>query len=1227
MAETLEKQKGIIERDISRQHRLARIQVREAAKEALKGEPRRLTAPFPGSIVMAGGPSKAEVASWADIELGRISGREREARRELEKSYQEAKAAPVEYTYGGLTSEEERIVKEYGIEEVERRRKIAAEVEHGRALAKRKAENVEVRPGIWYDRAEWGALTPEQQTEVLETGSYTTYKEIPPKEQFDLALKEGTIPRGSTYSGPTEEGGFEYVSPPTPEQIAFERAYGEAEDYISKGPTMEEKAGRLVEKTGISYSAAMASIKAHPGEYKVGGLIGVTEMVEEFGEAKAIALLRDLGVKKPKEVVAGVGAEVSYEIETAEGIKEIPAAKWEALSSGKKLEFVLGREPTWEEYRRYQLKEDLGFEGHPWAEHVAGTPLKYLHIPSAIASWTSPSGLLEKMRESRFPQVGVLGEVLTRAGRALPEEARAGIGEAWARARELGKMPLREFPVWGGVAIGTTEMLARGPGALGTYLATGVERAIPGGKDYWTRYHQTEAAILGEYKRVYPHLARPASYISPLEVAGFPWTKAWYPHIESKDISLREKIATGVNIFFLAAPTAIRLGGLARGPISRVSFGLKRQIPGIGWKYKKVPRAEWGVREVSKVSVGDPITGATKLVTKEPYVIRVRYHRVKVPKILKPEPTIEYGRLSELGLPIEGKAKLPAPAPKNGAFARVLPKKELEAMARRWWLPRRVPKPPRLEKKLTYAKLRKMVKKELKEKRYTPITAIKIYGEIGHKPLIAFRPWEVYQGQLGFEALGGRLVPQKFLSEMRIPTTPPISRPWLPKEAPKWGPTTGEPELLRGWERLLREAGITPERWQAGVVPKGPPAPVGWEGPSTRTMTIAGMEKELAALGVFPKEIPYYYPKTIPAPTVTPTVTPWRVPGIFPVPVSPIEPAVEPAPTLSMFAETFVEPLTEVEPFVLVGSLTEIQPITEARVEPLTQIQMQALTQILAQPEPLTQAQVQTLSELLTQTELLTQPQIQTLTELLTQTEPLTKTETQTLTELLTQAQTKPLTQAQIETLTELLTQPETLTRPEIQTLAQILTQTNTLTQSQVQTLTSLLIQAQTQTLTQAQVRTLTQLQTKVQTKVQTQVRTRIRTRTQVPFRWFWPWWPGADGKKKEEEKRFPPGTITWRQGFVRKYIPPPYKDIKPITKYEPEGSGVPEETIRILGGPAPIDADVDLGVVDIRIRGRTGDIFFEGGGLETNVGKRHPSKTKGMSVRRVEPMFKGIRA
>ncbi len=62
-----------------------------------------------------------------------------------------------------------------------------------------------------------------------------------------------------------------------------------------------------------------------------------------------------------------------------------------------------------------------------------------------------------------------------------------------------------------------------------------------------------------------------------------------------------------------------------------------------------------------------------------------------------------------------------------------------------------------------------------------------------------------------------------------------------------------------------------------------------------------------------------------------------------------------------------------------------------------------------------------------------------------------------------------------------------------------------------------------------------------------------------------------------------------------------------------------PKETIQMIGKPevgVPKSVSVDLGVVDIYITNYGKNIEFRGRGLETDVGKRLSSPTKGMSLR-----------
>jgi len=111
---------------------------------------------------------------------------------------------------------------------------------------------------------------------------------------------------------------------------------------------------------------------------------------------------------------------------------------------------------------------------------------------------------------------------------------------------------------------------------------------------------------------------------------------------------------------------------------------------------------------------------------------------------------------------------------------------------------------------------------------------------------------------------------------------------------------------------------------------------------------------------------------------------------------------------------------------------------------------------------------------------------------------------------------------------------------------------------------------------------------------------------------------------KGEKRYKLPKGSWAWRQGFVWKFVPPPWNQDKPITLDHPPmgatnlGEKTPEKTIQMIGKPkakVPKDASIDLGVVDIKISNYGKRIDFVGKGLETVAGHSIASTTKGMSV------------
>lgn len=82
------------------------------------------------------------------------------------------------------------------------------------------------------------------------------------------------------------------------------------------------------------------------------------------------------------------------------------------------------------------------------------------------------------------------------------------------------------------------------------------------------------------------------------------------------------------------------------------------------------------------------------------------------------------------------------------------------------------------------------------------------------------------------------------------------------------------------------------------------------------------------------------------------------------------------------------------------------------------------------------------------------------------------------------------------------------------------------------------------------------------------------------------------ESKSGKKQVVIPPGSIAWRQGIFWKFIPPPWKQQKPISlRYPPqgarEGGRTPKETIQKIGDPesaVPRTAIVYLGIATIYI-------------------------------------------
>ena len=272
-------------------------------------------------------------------------------------------------------------------------------------------------------------------------------------------------------------------------------------------------------------------------------------------------------------------------------------------------------------------------------------------------------------------------------------------------------------------------------------------------------------------------------------------------------------------------------------------------------------------------------------------------------------------------------------------------------------------------------------------------------------------------------------------------------------------------------------------------------------------------------------------------------------------------------------------------------ALTPTRPAI--KVEPKTKLEAQVLQRMREMLRVKTIAEVAVTTKI--QPTVTTKIQPAVVTKVMPFTSPLTRLQPQTMTQVETETMTR------IQSMTGL--QPAVVTKLMPAEVVQTQIQLQTQLGEQTQILTKLQQQLKTETRTQEKQKIQEKIQQ--QQKIQEKIKEKLNPRIPIP-------WPKKEGAPKPA--RLPEGTVVWQQGVVKKVVPPPYSGIKPFTEYNPvpKGMGKPSETFRIIGRPT-IEGEVDLGVTDIEFNG---GIRFRGGGLRTDVGKRHPSPSKGMTIR-----------
>lgn len=318
---TLEVQTQQVKGDILRQAQQARSQVQAEASRALRREPGVFEV---GHTVAVEGVPQAyqkKVKEWQEKQLAGISAAEGSALSQLEIARQAAERSMQlgTPTYEGITPEEKELLKQgYDVEEINRRRRLAAQTEYEGALAKGEKEfaekNVLVAGNQYIPKEDYDKLSPEDRKLIQQVG-VDQFNAVKDKEyQQDLA-----------------------------EQVRFERENVEVniqgkKDWISR-----------VEWDGLTKSQQEEVIKT--GKYTV----------ETPGEVRELKVLPPgfIGPPGPDEIryedlTPAQKAELKetkvYVVETPTGKVEVPAEKWEGMSLGEQLKLALGRTPALPEY-------------------------------------------------------------------------------------------------------------------------------------------------------------------------------------------------------------------------------------------------------------------------------------------------------------------------------------------------------------------------------------------------------------------------------------------------------------------------------------------------------------------------------------------------------------------------------------------------------------------------------------------------------------------------------------------------------------------------------------------------------------------------------------------------------------------------------------------------------------------------------------------------------------
>jgi len=199
--------------DLNRQRNVIQTAIAKAKEDIANAESEDLDA------VMA-----AESSAMAELDRARRRAEREGAKAEAEynkaladiqANYVEVKGGYINKTdYEGLSANDQVLVRRLGVDKFNELKETKLERAEANFQSTHTRLNIKDAAGnpLYVLTSEYDALTPQQKREVKNTGQYTV--ELSARKQFDLAVKDGTIPATSIFVGESKDGGFEYKPGP-----------------------------------------------------------------------------------------------------------------------------------------------------------------------------------------------------------------------------------------------------------------------------------------------------------------------------------------------------------------------------------------------------------------------------------------------------------------------------------------------------------------------------------------------------------------------------------------------------------------------------------------------------------------------------------------------------------------------------------------------------------------------------------------------------------------------------------------------------------------------------------------------------------------------------------------------------------------------------------------------------------------------------------------------------